>query len=79
MSDNKFTNSSLRQPRLASSAASRKGTGEAKLRGNTVDAVSRVQVLNHDHLVAGGGTLARGDDGPGEEKFPDLSTVSTNS
>lgn len=34
--------------------------------------MSRVQVLDDNHLVAGCEALARGDDGPREEEFPDL-------
>jgi hypothetical protein len=33
--------------------------------------VGGVQVLDDDHLVAGGAALARGDGGPGEEQLPD--------
>lgn len=67
-------NNHLRQTRLARLPAGLEGTGEAVLRGNPVDAVRRVQVLDDNHLVAGGGALAGGDDGPGEEEFPDLLT-----
>ena len=45
---------------------------EAVLRGDAVDAVDGVEVLDDDHLEAGGGALAGGDDGPGEEELPDL-------
>lgn len=38
---------------------------------NAIDAVGGVQVLDHDHLVAGGAALARGDGGPGQEELPD--------
>lgn len=65
----------LRQARLARLPAGLEGTGEAVLRGNAVDAVRRVQVLDNNHLVASGRALAGGDDGPGEEEFPDLVTL----
>lgn len=65
----------LRQARLARLPAGLEGTGEAVLRGNPVDAVRRVQVLDNNHLVAGGRALAGGDDGPGEEELPDLSKL----
>ena len=35
----------------------------------------RVEILNDNHLVTGGEALSRGDDGPGEEEFPNLSSV----
>lgn len=62
----------LGQPGLALLLASSEGTGQSELRGNPVDAMGRVQILNHHHLVAGGEPLAGSDDGPGEEEFPDL-------
>ena len=32
----------------------------------------RVEILNDNHLVTGGAALASGDNGPGEEEFPNL-------
>lgn len=46
--------------------------GEAELRGDAINAVGGVEVLDDDHLETGGATLARGDDGPCEEELPDL-------
>lgn len=49
-----------------------KSARETELGVNTLDTVSRVDVLNHGDLVASGGTLT-GDDGRvGKEVFPDL-------
>lgn len=62
----------LGQTVLASSLASGQGTGKSELGADSVDTVGGVQVLDDDHLVAGGHSLAGGDDGPGEEEFPDL-------
>ena len=45
---------------------------EAVLRGDALDAVGGVEVLDHGHLEARGAALARRDDGPGEEELPDL-------
>lgn len=67
--------SCLWQAVLAGGLAGGEGTGESELGANSVDAVRRVQVLNYYHLVAGGHTFAGGDDGPSEEKLPDLLTV----
>lgn len=64
-------NSLLREDSLASSAGGSKGTREAKLRSNAVDALGGVQVLHDDHLEASGAALARGDDRPGQEELPD--------
>lgn len=51
---------------------SRIGALECELGLNTLDTVSRIDVLDHRDLVAGGGALA-GDDGRiGKEVFPDL-------
>lgn len=49
---------------------------EAVLRGDAVDAVDGVEVLDDDHLEAGGAALAGSDDGPREEELPDLGCVS---
>lgn len=49
---------------------------EAVLRGDAVDAVDGVEVLDDDHLEAGGAALAGGNDGPREEELPDLGGVS---
>jgi hypothetical protein len=62
----------LRQTRLAGPPTRLQRTSEPVLRWDTEDTVGRVEVLDDDHLVAGRGALARGDDGPGEEEFPDL-------
>lgn len=40
--------------------------------GVAIKTVGGVEVLHDHHLEASGATLARGDGGPGEEKFPDL-------
>ena len=53
----------------------RQCTKEAGLRGNALDAVGGVEVLDEGDLVAGGGTLAGYDGGVGEEEFPDLDGV----
>lgn len=60
------------QSRLASLSARVDSTGQAKLRRNAIDAMSRVQVLHNDELVASGATLASSDNGPGEEELPNL-------
>ena len=65
----------LGQLGLAGLAASLKSTGQAVLRRDTVDTVGRVEVLHNDHLVAGSHTFAGSDDGPGEEKLPNLLRV----
>jgi hypothetical protein len=45
---------------------------EAVLGGDALDAVRGVEVLDDDHLEAGGAALAGGDGGPGKEELPDL-------
>ena len=45
-------------------------TMETELRAEAVDAVGGIQILDHNHLVAGGAALARGDARPGEEELP---------
>ena len=57
---------------LASSLAASESTRETKLRADATDAVGGVEILDNEHLEAGGGTLARGNDGPSKEEFPDL-------
>lgn len=42
-------------------------TGETELGGDALDTAGRVEVLDDDDLEAGGGALARGDGGVGEE------------
>ena len=57
---------------LASLLAGSESARETKLRADTVDAVDVVEVLDDDHLEAGGTALAGGNDGPRKEEFPDL-------
>lgn len=47
------------------------GTREAELGADPLDTVGGVEVLDHDHLEAGGAALAGGDGGPGQEELPD--------
>jgi hypothetical protein len=68
--------SDLMQSRFARLSARSESTSKAILTEHTVDAVSRIQILDDDHLVAGSRALTRGDDGPGEEEFPNLSNIS---
>ena len=49
---------------------------ESELRRNALNAVGRVQVLDDEHLEARSAALTRRNDGPGQEEFPDLLTVS---
>lgn len=49
---------------------------EAKLRRDAVNAVDGVEVLDDEHLEAGGAALAGSDHRPGEEELPDLQCVS---
>lgn len=48
---------------------------DAVLGGDALDAVGGVEVLDYDHLEAGGAALAGGDGGPGEEELPDLEVL----
>ena len=48
------------------------GAVQSELGVDTIDPVRRVDVLHQHDLEAGGGTLARGDGRPGQEKRPDL-------
>lgn len=63
---------SLTQLRLSCILASGEGTSKSILRADTVNPMSRVKVFDDNHLVTGGHTFARGDDGPGEEQLPNL-------
>lgn len=65
----------LGKARLSSLLAGLEGSVQTKLGWNTVDAVESVQVLVNNHLVAGSETIARSDNRPGEEKFPDLKMI----
>jgi hypothetical protein len=65
----------LLQPRLARLLTGGEGAGQAKLRGDTVNTMSRVKVLDYNHLVTGGHAFAGGNNGPGEEQLPDLGHV----
>src|SRR3569833_3001268 len=56
---------------LPGSTGGGQGAREAELGRNPVDAVRGVQVLHHDHLIAGSTALARGDGRPGQEQLPD--------
>ena len=78
---------SRRRPRIARNLTqlrpsrlltSREGTGQPKLRGDTVNAMSRIQILDDNHLIAGGHAFAGGNDRPGEEQLPDLSDIRTH-
>lgn len=62
----------LRQRSGPFSPSSSESALDAELRADAVDTVDGVEVLVHEDLEAGGAALARGDDGPGEEEFPDL-------
>jgi hypothetical protein len=64
------------QTRFACLPARGESTSKAILTEHSVNAVSRIQILDDDHLVAGSRALTRGDDGPGEEEFPNLSNIS---
>jgi hypothetical protein len=55
---------------LASGLGGSKSAGESELSTYAIDAVGRVEVLDHDHLVAGCATLARGDGRVGQEDLP---------
>jgi hypothetical protein len=57
---------------LASGLGGSKSAGETELSTYAIDAVGRVEVLDHDHLVAGCATLARGDGRVGQEDLPCL-------
>lgn len=48
------------------------------MRGNTIDAMGRVDILHCHYLIAGGTALARGNDGPGKEELPYLLIVSNS-
>lgn len=61
----------LRQDRPSGGASRGEGARQAELGREALDAVGGVQVLDHDHLEAGGAALARGDGGPGQEELPD--------
>lgn len=63
---------------LASSLALRKSGVNTKLRPVAADTVRGVEVLDDEHLEAGGAALSRGNDGPGEEEFPDLRKMSVS-
>jgi hypothetical protein len=43
---------------------------------DSVNAVARVEVLDNNHLEAGGGTLAGSNGRVGQEELPDLAGVS---
>lgn len=66
----------LRQSSLASRLASGQGTRETILGVDSVNAVARVEVLDNNHLEAGGGTLAGSNGRVGQEELPDLAGVS---
>jgi len=55
------------------SFAGGKSSRQAVLRMDAVNAVDGVEVLYKRDLKAGGGTLAGGDRGVGQEVFPNLS------
>lgn len=59
-------------PGLEVGASVLETTLETKLGLDAVHAVGRVDVLDEGDLEAGGGTLARGNGGVGQEEFPDL-------
>lgn len=61
----------LGEERSALGLSSGKCTADAVLRQQTINAVCRVQVLDHDKLEASGRTLARGNRGPSQEQLPD--------
>lgn len=61
----------LGENRPSSGTSRGQGTRQAELGREPLDTVDGVQVLDHDHLEAGGAALARGDDGPGQEELPD--------
>lgn len=65
----------LLQPGLARRLTGGESTGQAKLRGEAVNTMSRVKVLDYNHLVTGGHAFAGGNNGPGEEQLPDLGHV----
>lgn len=52
------------------------GASKAELGRNTLNAVSRVDVLDHGDLPAGSTSLTGSDGRVGKEVFPDLSNVS---
>ena len=56
-------NSALRSSSLDLHLTGSKGTRQAELGSDAVDAVGGVEVLNECDLVAGGAALARGDGG----------------
>lgn len=50
-------------------------SGETELSGNTLDTVSRIDVLDQSELPAGSTTLAGSDGGGSQEVLPDLQNV----
>ena len=62
----------LGETSLASCTAGGQSSRKAVLRANAVDAVDGVEVLHHKNLEARGAALARSNDGPSEEKLPNL-------
>lgn len=63
-------------PGLEVGASVLEGAAEAVLRGDALDPVGRVEVLDNRDLVARGTALARDDGGVGKEELPDLRRVS---
>lgn len=66
------TNSTPGKIRLNINLASSEGARKTELRRDSLDTMSRVNVLDQGDLVAGGGALTGDDGGGGKEEFPDL-------
>ena len=68
----------LRESRLALGLAVGQGAVESELRRNALNTVGCVQVLDDEHLEARSAALTRRNDGPGQEEFPNLPSVSVH-
>lgn len=64
-----------REGLLANSLGSGHSAGKSILVVDTLNTVSRVDVLDESNLEAGGTTLAGDDGGVGKEVFPDLQSL----
>lgn len=62
----------LSSPGLQVSSAALKSVGQGKLGRDTLNSVSRVDVLDEGNLEAGGTALSGDDGGVSQEVFPDL-------
>ncbi len=76
LADDLFLSNCLWEQRLASYFSGIESPRKRKLGVDTLDTVSRVDVLDQGNLVAGCSSLTGRDGGISKEKLPDLQTIS---